>query len=86
MRKNPVSRIAKVMAGTRHAGRLGGRELAADQKVMISLLDVETSAAVSNRQAAWATINRILDSATVTVPIKRPSCQSSSTLTPGVTA
>jgi hypothetical protein len=43
--------------------RLFGRELPAEQKVLMALLDVETPAGDPQRQAAWATINRILDKA-----------------------
>ena len=43
--------------------RLFGRELPPEQKVLLALLDVEVPSADMQRQAAWATINRILDKA-----------------------
>jgi hypothetical protein len=43
--------------------RLFGRELPAEQRVLMALLDVESPAGDPQRQAAWATINGILDKA-----------------------
>ena len=43
--------------------RLFGRELPAEQRVLLALLDAEFPSADAQWQAAWATINRILDKA-----------------------